>query len=51
MRRIIEGPPEAGEARPPLRKRLLWFAAIWAGSLLATALVAYALRALIVPHH
>ncbi|GIK48442.1 MAG: DUF2474 family protein [Hyphomonadaceae bacterium] len=44
---IIEGPPEAGEARRPLGKRLLWFAALWLGSLLAVAAVAYALRALI----
>ncbi|MFT3728861.1 MAG: DUF2474 family protein [Terricaulis sp.] len=49
MPRIIEGPPEDGEARPPLAKRLLWFAAIWLGSLMVTGAVAYALRALIVP--
>ena len=48
---IIEGPPEAGEAKRPLGKRLLWFAAIWIGSLLAVGTVTYALRALIVPHH
>jgi hypothetical protein len=47
MRPIIEGPPEAGEARRPLGKRLLWFVALWVGSLLAVAAVAYALRALI----
>jgi hypothetical protein len=48
MRPIIEGPPEAGEPRPPLGKRLLWFAAIWLASLVSVAVVAYALRALIV---
>lgn len=44
---IIEGPPEEGEARPPLGKRLVWFAMLWAGSLIAIAAVAYGLRALI----
>lgn len=44
---IIEGPPEEGEERRPLGRRLLWFAALWVGSLLAVAAVAYALRALI----
>lgn len=44
---IIEGPPEPGEARPPLAKRLLWFAAIWTLSLAAVAAIAYTLRALI----
>ena len=48
---IIEGPPEPGEAKQPLAKRLAWFAAIWIASLVGTAAVAYALRALIVPHH
>jgi hypothetical protein len=43
---IIEGPPEAGEAKRPLGARLLWFAALWVASLLAAAAVAYALRAL-----
>jgi hypothetical protein len=47
MRRIIEGPPEAGETPRPLGKRLVWFALIWVGSSLAVAAVAYALRALI----
>jgi hypothetical protein len=51
MRRIIEGPPAPDEAKPPLVRRLLWFAAIWIASLMATATVAYALRALIVPAH
>ena len=44
---IIEGPPEEGDAPAPLSKRLLWFAALWLGSLIAVAAVAYALRALI----
>jgi hypothetical protein len=44
---IIEGPPEEGEARRPLSRRLLWFVALWCGSLLAVAAIAYALRALI----
>ena len=44
---IIEGPPEEGEARRPLGKRVLWFAVLWVGSLAAVAAVAYALRALI----
>lgn len=48
---IIDGPPEPGDAKPPLGKRVLWFVAIWIGSLIAVASVAYALRFLIVPHH
>ncbi|MGD9814512.1 MAG: DUF2474 family protein [Hyphomonadaceae bacterium] len=44
---IIEGPPEEGEPRPPLGKRLIWFAAIWIASLAAVAAAAYGLRALI----
>jgi hypothetical protein len=44
---IIEGPPEEGEARPPLGKKLLWFVALWFGGLIAVAAAAYALRALI----
>ena len=47
MRPIIEGPPEEGEAKRPLGKRLLWFVVLWVGSLVAVAAVAYALRALI----
>jgi hypothetical protein len=47
MAPIIEGPPEEGALRPPLGKRLLWFAALWIGGLLSVAAVAYALRALI----
>ncbi len=47
MAPIIEGPSEEGEARKPLGKRLLWFAALWLGGLIAVAAVAYSLRALI----
>jgi hypothetical protein len=46
MKPIIEGPPEAGEAKRPLARRLLWFVALWVASLLAVAAVAYSLRAL-----
>lgn len=44
---IIEGPPEEDEAPKPLGKRMLWFVALWVGSLVVVAAVAYALRALI----
>jgi len=44
---IIEGPPEDGEARQPLGKKLAWFVALWFGGLIAVAALAYALRALI----
>ncbi len=44
---IIEGPPKPGEAPRPLGKRLLWFAALWLGRLIAVAVAAYGLRALI----
>jgi hypothetical protein len=47
MAPIIEGPPEAGDTPRPLGKRLLWFAALWVGGLVAVAALAYALRALI----
>jgi hypothetical protein len=43
---IIEGPPEEGEAKRPLGKKLLWFVALWLGGLITVAGVAYALRAL-----
>ena len=45
MRFTIEGPPKDGEAPRPLRSKLLWFAALWIGGLVATAAVAYLLRA------
>lgn len=44
---IIEGPPEEGDAPTPLGKRLLWFVALWLGSLIAVGAVAYGLRALV----
>ena len=47
MAPIIEGPPEEGAPKPPLGKRVLWFAVLWVGSLAAVAAVAYMLRALI----
>lgn len=47
MRPIIEGPPEEGEKRRPLGKRLAWFVVLWIGSLAAVAAIAYALRAVI----
>jgi hypothetical protein len=46
---IIEGPPEAGEPRPPLWRGLLWFAGLALASTGTTAAVAYSLRALILP--
>ncbi|MEJ0058698.1 MAG: DUF2474 family protein [Terricaulis sp.] len=47
MAPIIEGPPEAGDPKPPLLKKLGWFALLWLASLAAVAAVAYSLRALI----
>ncbi len=44
---IIEGPPEEGDERKPLGKRLTWFVVLWLASLIAVAAAAYALRALI----
>jgi hypothetical protein len=44
---IIEGPPEPGEAKRPLSKRLLWFAALWVAGAIVVAAAAYALRTLI----
>jgi hypothetical protein len=44
---IIEGPPEAGEQKRPLGRRLLWFVVLWLASLATVAVVAYGLRALI----
>lgn len=44
---IIEGPPEEGEPKRPLRMRLFWFVALWLGGLIVVAATAYALRALL----
>ncbi len=45
---IIEPPPGPDEAQPPLWKRLGWFLGIALVSTGATAVVAYALKALLV---
>jgi hypothetical protein len=47
MRAIIEPPPDPGAPLAPLWKRLSWFAGLAVSAALATALVAYALRALL----
>ena len=46
MRAIIEPPPE-GEPASPLWRRLAWFFGLAAAGALATAAVAYGLRALL----
>ncbi len=47
MRDIIEGPPGEGDAPPPWPKRLMWFVGLALAGSAATAVVAYALRALL----
>ena len=47
MPAIIEGPPEPDATPAPLWRRIAWFLAIAAGSVLVTAAVAYALKALL----
>lgn len=47
MRPIIEGPPGEGDPPPSLGSKLIWFVALWIGGAAAVAVVAYALRALI----
>lgn len=49
MAPIIEGPPETGDAPRPIRKRVLWFVALWLGGVIAVGLISYGLRALIMP--
>lgn len=46
---IIEGPPDGDEPHRPLHHKLGWFVVLWCGGLLATAALAYCLRALILP--
>ena len=47
MPAIIEGPPERGDPQSSLLRRLAWFAGLALASGLATALVAYGLKALL----
>jgi hypothetical protein len=47
MPAIIEPPPEPGAAPRPLALRLAWFLGLAAAGSLATALAAYALRAVL----
>ncbi|MDB5472444.1 MAG: hypothetical protein JWR84_4004 [Caulobacter sp.] len=47
MRDIIEGPPGEDDAPLPWRIRLMWFAGLAVAGSAATAVVAYALRALL----
>lgn len=47
MRAIIEPPPEDGQPLPPLWKRLLWFVGLAVAASLATATVAYGMKALL----
>ena len=47
MPAIISGPPEPGDPQPPLWRRLAWFVAIALASTAGVAVVAYALRSMI----
>ena len=47
MPAIIEPPPEPGAPTSPLWKRLAWFFGLAAAATLATAAVAYLLKALL----
>lgn len=47
MRAIIEPPPEPGAPMAPLWQRLGWFFGLAVSTALATAVVAYGLRALL----
>lgn len=47
MRAIIEPPPEPGEPPPSLKTRLVWFVGLAVAGSLATAAVAYLLKALL----
>lgn len=44
---IIEGPPEPGAPASPLARRLAWFFGLAFAAALATAFVAYGLKALL----
>jgi hypothetical protein len=44
---VIIEPPGPDEATAPLRRRLAWFFGIALGAALSTAVVAYALKALL----
>ena len=48
MKVTIEPPPEEGERLPPLHRRLGWFLGIALVSAAGVAVVAYALKALLV---
>ncbi len=47
MKAIIEGPPEPGAPARPLWRRLAWFVGLAGAAALATAAVAYGLKALL----
>jgi len=47
MRPIIEGPPGPGDRSPPVRARISWFFGLALAGGVATALIAYALKALL----
>ena len=47
MRAIIEPPPEPGAPLAPLWKRLGWFVGLSVAAAVATAVVAYLLKALL----
>ena len=50
MPAIIEGPPEPGSPPAPLWRRLAWFVGLAVAAALATAVVAYAMKALLPVH-
>ncbi len=50
MPAIIEGPPEPGAPKAPLWRRLAWFVGLAVGAALATAALAYAMKALLPAH-